>query len=303
MRERVPSALAGERVDRVVSLLTGLSRSTAAGLVTAGSVRLDGQPVENRSRRVCEGEVVEVDLPLEAPAPAVVAEPSVEVSVVHADAEVIVVDKPAGLVVHQGAGNQAGTLVHGLLARFPDLVGTGDATRPGIVHRLDAGTSGLLVVARTPGAYHSLVGQLAARSVERRYLALVLGHVEPAAGLVDAPIGRSAAAPTRMAVSVRGRDARTRYEVRERFIEPISCSLLECRLETGRTHQIRVHLAAIGHAVVGDAHYGGDRSALPLRRPFLHAHRLGFDHPVTRERLVFSSPLPADLEEVRRRLR
>jgi 23S rRNA pseudouridine1911/1915/1917 synthase len=303
VRAPVPSALAGERIDRVVSLLTGVSRSTAAGLVDAGGVRVDGRAVHSRSRRVCEGEVVEVDLPREVAASEAVADPAVAVPIVYSDEEVIVVDKPAGLVVHEGAGTRAGTLVHGLLARFPDLAGVGDTTRPGIVHRLDAGTSGLLVVARTAAAYHSLVGQLGARSVERRYLALVLGHVEPGAGVVEAPIGRAGGDPTRMAVSLRGRQARTRYEVRERFDGPVPCSLLECRLETGRTHQIRVHLAAIGHPVAGDARYRGDRPALPLRRPFLHAHRLAFDHPASGDRLAFSSPLPADLEEVRRGLR
>src|SRR5439155_23772111 len=172
-----------------------------------------------------------------------------------------VVDKPPDLVVHPGAGNAAGTMVAGLLARFPELAGVGEADRPGVVHRLDKGTSGLLVVARTPAAYESLVGQLSSRSVERRYRTLVWGWPEPTTGLVDAPIGRSRRDPTRMAVAAGGREARTGYETERRYHEPVEAALLECRLETGRTHQIRVHLAAIGHPVVGDARYRGARSS------------------------------------------
>ena len=191
-----------------------------------------------------------------------------------------------------------GTLVNGLLARYPELAGVGDPGRPGIVHRLDKGTSGLLVVARTQAAYDGLVAQLAAHTAERRYLALVWGHPASAAGLVDAPIGRSPRDPLKMAVVADGREARTRYQVRETFDRPAPTALLDCRLETGRTHQIRVHLAAIGHPVVGDATYGGVRPALDVPRPFLHAYRLSFDHPATGERLTFESPLPADLATI-----
>jgi 23S rRNA pseudouridine1911/1915/1917 synthase len=220
---------------------------------------------------------------------------------VYEDDQVIVVDKPAGLVVHPGAGQQSGTLVHGLLARVPDLAGVGDADRPGIVHRLDKGTSGLMVVARTPEALADLTAQLKRRDVERRYLALVLGEVAEGKGVVDAPVGRSTRQPTRMAVTARGRAARTRYEVLERYTDPVSATLLECRLETGRTHQIRVHLAAIGHPVAGDTRYGR-ADALAMKRPFLHAHELAFDHPGDGARRRFQSPLPADLEQVRERL-
>jgi len=170
------------------------------------------------------------------------------------------------------------------------------------VHRLDAGTSGLLVVARSERARASLVAQLQARSVDRRYVALVAGTMEAPAGVVDAPIGRSGQDPTRMAVRADGREARTTYEVRERFTEPIAATLVACKLETGRTHQIRVHLAAIGHPVLGDPRYG--RSvAVRVPRPFLHAWQLSFDHPATGERVSFESPLPADLEAVRARFR
>ena len=305
MREEVPAALAGQRVDRVVAMLTGLPRAEVAALVEQGVVRVDGKVSTKPSKRLAEGSVIEVDVPERvAPTPPE-PDPSVEITVVHVDDAVIVVDKQPHLVVHPGAGNQRRTLVHGLLARFPDLAAldTGDPDRPGIVHRLDAGTSGLLVVARTAGAHASLVAQLASRSVERRYRALTLGHVAPASGLVDAPIGRSPSDPTRMAVVTGGREARTRYEVEATFTDPIATSEVVCSLETGRTHQIRVHLAAIGHPVVGDDRYGGARSALPLGRPFLHAEALAFDHPSTDERVRFASALPADLVEVRARVR
>ena len=295
----MPRALDGERVDRVVAFMTGLPRREVAGLVADGRVRIDGTTVETRSRRVAEGDVVEVDVPVavdDRPAP----DPTVDVTVVHSDEHVIVVDKPAGLVVHPGAGQREGTLVHGLLYRFPDLADVGDPNRPGIVHRLDKGTSGLMVVARTPASLADLTAQLKARDVERRYLALVLGEVSEGKGVVDAPVGRSTRQPTRMAVTARGRPARTRYEVLERYTDPVPATLLECRLETGRTHQVRVHLAAIGHPVVGDTRYGrGD--ALAMKRPFLHAHELAFDHP-DGSRRRFHSSLPADLEQVREHL-
>lgn len=295
----VTAALAGERVDRAVAILTGLPRSEVAALVEAGAIRVGGRSVTSRSRRVAEGDELEIEVPDpvgEVSAP--VADSSVEVMVVHADDDVIVVDKPAGLVVHAGAGHPTGTLVHGLLARFPDVadIGVGEPARPGIVHRLDKGTSGLLVVARTAVAYVALVEQLRRREVERVYLALVWGSVAAPAGLIDAPVARGVRDPTRMAVSAGGKEARTRYRVESRYADPAPVSLLECRLETGRTHQIRVHLAAIGHPVVGDSRYRGSRAALSLPRPFLHAARLSFDHPTTGERLSFSSPLPADLQ-------
>lgn len=307
MREVVPSALAGERIDRVVAMLTELPRAEVAQLVQDGGVRLGGTTVTTRSRKVKEGDVVEIDLPLRAAIASPRPNGGIDLAVVHADADVIVVDKQAGLVVHPGAGHVDDTMVNGLLARFPELAelppqGAGEQDRPGIVHRLDVGTSGLLVVARTPEAYHGLVARLAARDVERHYRALVLHAVEANAGEVDAPIGRSEGDPTRMTVANAGREARTRYEVLERFRHPIPTTELACKLETGRTHQIRVHLAAIGHPVVGDTRYGGGRDTVPLGRPFLHAERLSFDHPRTGERLTFTSPLPADLLEVRRGL-
>jgi 23S rRNA pseudouridine1911/1915/1917 synthase len=301
VKESVPAALAGERLDRFVSLLTGCSRAEAAALVSSGGVTVGGSPALSGKLRLAEGDEVEVDVPPDA-GPVVVADPSVEFAVVHADDDVVVIDKPAGVVVHPGSGRSTGTLVHGLVARFPEIAGVGESDRPGIVHRLDRDTSGLLVVARTEVARQGLVAALAARHVERIYLALVHGVPESDAGLVDAPVGRSARHPTRMAVTARGREARTGYEVLQRWPDP-GCALVRCRLETGRTHQIRVHLAAIGHPVVGDDTYdGGRKRPVAVPRLFLHATRLAFDHPVNGEHLTFESPLPADLQAVLNRL-
>jgi 23S rRNA pseudouridine1911/1915/1917 synthase len=206
-----------------------------------------------------------------------------------------VIDKPAGLVVHPGSGHPDGTLVNGLLALFPELAGVGEPHRPGIVHRLDVGTSGLLVVARTPAAYTNLVQALAGHRVERSYRALVWGRPANPIGVIDAPIGRDHRDPTRMGVVVDGRPARTEYRVLRGFRVPAEVTSLLCRLQTGRTHQIRVHLAAIGHPVVGDGTYGGIRDHLQVSRPFLHAAALELHHPVSHEVLHFASPLPADL--------
>lgn len=294
----VPPALAGDRVDRAVALVTGWTRADVQSLLAAGAVLVDGQTV-GKSHRLVAGATIELlaePVPDEPPGP----EP-VGVDVRYVDDEVIVVAKPAGMVVHPGAGHPHGTLVHGLLHRFPEVAAVGDAARPGIVHRLDRDTSGLMVVARTEHAYEALVGALAARAVERGYLALVWGSPAASRGVVDAPIGRSPRRPTRMAVRESGKEARTSYEVRRGFAGPV-VSLLECRLETGRTHQIRVHLAAIGHPVVGDAAYGGARSSLRVDRPLLHASTLRLAHPATGEPLSFAEPLPADFATVLERL-
>jgi 23S rRNA pseudouridine1911/1915/1917 synthase len=299
VRFEVPASLAGERVDRALALLTGWSRADVQGLVDREAVLVGGRPVA-KSRRLAAGETVEVAG--EPDRPGLPGPEDVPVTVVHADADVVVVAKPAGLVVHPGAGHAAGTLVGGLLARFPELAGVGDPERPGIVHRLDRDTSGLLLVARSPRAYAALTGALAHRDVERRYLALAWGRFEARRGVVDAAIGRSERRRTRMVVRDSGKEARTAYEVLEGFDHPV-VTFLECRLETGRTHQIRVHLSAIGHPVVGDAAYGGDRGALRPGRPFLHAWRLAFDHPSTGERLEFTDPLPPELLAVLDRLR
>ena len=300
----VPASLEGVRVDRAVALLADVSRSAVDALVADERVRIDGKAVSSRSIRLRVGQTLEVDRIEEDVTAGLVGDPSIDVAVVYEDADLIVVDKPAGLVVHPGAGHRSGTLVNGLVARYPDLSGLptevgSEPERPGIVHRLDRGTSGLMVVARTAVAYDSLVGQLSARQVSRTYRALVLGHVEGESGLVDAPIGRSVSSPTRMAVTRKGKEARTRYKVEGRFEAPTPTTLLRASLETGRTHQIRVHLSAIGHPVVGDDPYSQGRS-LPgatVSRPFLHAYKLAFDHPTAGQRMSWISDLPDDLAE------
>lgn len=298
IEEEIPAALGGERLDRIVSLVTDCSRSDAAVLVATGGALIDGEVHLIGKIRVREGQIVRVDpsfLPVTEP-PA--ADATVEFTLVHADEHLIIIDKPAGLVVHPGAGNPDGTLVNGLLARFPEIAGVGETHRPGIVHRLDVGTSGLLAVARTQRAYHALVDALASRDVGRVYRTLVWGHLANPVGVVDAPIGRDHRDAMRMAVVVDGKAARTRYRVLQEYRRPTEASSLECRLETGRTHQIRVHLAAIGHPVVGDGTYGGIRSGIMPARPFLHAAALELLHPVTGEDLTFSSPMPTDLADV-----
>ena len=300
----VPSALAGERIDRVVSLLTGSTRAEASDLIAASNVTIDGVVATKGSARVAEGSVIEVTINAPAAREVLEGDPDVDVVVVHEDPDLIVVDKPAGLIVHPGAGNRTGTLVQGLLARYPEIALIGDPVRPGIVHRIDKDTSGLLAVARSELGYVHLSAQIAAHSVMRRYLALVWGHPDAPRGMIDAPIGRSARTPTRMAVSARGREARTTYEVVDTYDDPAAVSLLACTLDTGRTHQIRVHLQTIGHPVVGDRRYGGHREpCTDLRRFFLHAEHLELDHPATGERVSFDSPLAPELARLISQLR
>jgi 23S rRNA pseudouridine1911/1915/1917 synthase len=328
----VPAALTGERIDRAICTLTGMSRRVASDLVDSGAVSLDGAVVRVRSRKVHEGARLEILVPPPVRAEDTGSDPEmpVEFTVVDADEHVIIVDKPAGLVVHHGAGHHGGTLVDGLLERFPDLAALagarpgdesyegnapyGDPGRPGIVHRLDKGTSGLMVVGRTEEAVRSLTEQLSSRTAGRQYLALVAGDVVHDQGVVDAPVGRSARMATRMAVTPSGRPARTAYRVLERMSGPPVCTLVEATLETGRTHQVRVHMAAIGHPVGGDDRYGemskttplmaktmalkkGADQSLQVGRLFLHAHRLTIEHP-TKGRVSWTSPLPEDLASV-----
>lgn len=300
----VSAVLDGERIDRAVALITGLSRARVAELVSAGSVSVDGKPITARSARIHTGQGLAIDWESDGAAPGPQPDPTVVVSVVYEDDDLVVIDKAAGLVVHPGSGSATGTVVHGLLARYPELVDVGeDPQRPGVVHRLDRGTSGLLIVARSDRAHGALTAMLAAHEVERRYRALVWGLVESGGGVIDAPLGRSPHDPTRRALRHDGKSARTHYRVMSRFDKPAEVTLLDCHLETGRTHQIRVHLQAIGHSVVGDSVYGGARPALPLARPFLHAAELVFDHPISGEPLRFEAPLPADLAELLAQLR
>ena len=295
LSEVMPAALDGERIDRVVALLTGCSRSEAAALVAAGEVRVAGRTATKPSQRLLDGDLVEILSDPSRPPEPLEPDPAVEFGLVYADDDLLVIDKPAGLVVHPGAGHQGSTLVHGLLARYPDLRGVGEPERPGLVHRLDRGTSGLMVVARTEDAYEELVHQLSTHAVQRVYTALVWRHPEHPQGIVDAPIGRSRRDPLRMTVAIDGRESRTHYHVDRTFTDPVESALLTCELETGRTHQIRVHLSSIGHAVVGDDLYGGIRHSLSTTRPFLHARELRFVHPATAEEVGFRSELPEDL--------
>lgn len=294
----MPEALAGERLDRLVAMIGDCSRSVAATLITNGEVTVNGRVQTSGKHRLSDGDTVRLPVPEVAVEQLPEADADISIHVVFEDEHLVVVDKEPGMVVHPGAGNPGATLVNGLLARYPELAGVGEANRPGIVHRLDKGTTGLLVVARTPLAYESLVSRLAVHDVERQYLALCWGSVNDDRGVVDAPIGRSARNRTVMAVSESGRHARTHYEVIARREDDPVVSLVACQLETGRTHQIRVHMAAIGHAIVGDESYRGARLSLPFDRPALHAERLAFAHPATGDRVEFTSPRPPDLAEL-----
>ena len=294
--EEVPSALVGERLDRIVSLIGDISRSDATKAIAAGGVTVDGVPAPSGKVRMVEGQTVVVDPSSFPTVEYPQGDASVEFDVVHEDDSVIVVDKPPGLVVHPGAGNDQGTLANGLLARYPELEDVGERTRPGIVHRLDAGSSGLLVVARTNDAVERLIEQFADHSATRVYDAMVWGVPEAPHGIIDAPLGRSRSDPLRMAVVADGRPSRTDYRVVGTYSSPATVSRLECRLETGRTHQIRVHLSSINHPLLGDPTYGQRRPNLGLKRPFLHAAELQFRHPATGERVTFHSPLAPDLQ-------
>jgi len=296
--ETIPAPLDGERIDRVVAMITGASRTRVTDWLAEGLVQVNDKVITTRSRRIVEGDVVIVDIdPDLAPEP-LVGEPDVDFTIVYVDDDLFVIDKPAGLVVHPGAGNATGTLVQGMLARYPEIAEVGEPSRPGVVHRLDKDTSGLMLMARTNEAQAELSGMLADHVIERRYLTLVWGNPQSGSGLVDAPIGRSAREPTKMVVSAQGKEARTRYTVLSMFTEPTKVALVECQLETGRTHQIRVHMAAIDHPIVGDDKYRGVRKDLDSPRMVLHSAVLEFDHPISGERLAFTSELPADLAAV-----
>ena len=301
-RLRVAPMAEGARLDRwLADAVPELSRAKIQELIEAGRVHVDGA-VRKASHRLHGGEAVELQVP---PAPIETLEPEpIALSVTYEDEHIVVVDKPAGMVVHPGAGHARGTLAAAILAHAPATAGVGGPRRPGVVHRLDKGTSGVLVLAKNAAAYNSLTGQLVERTVHRRYRAVVHGRVGLDQGVVDAPIGRDPHHRQRMAIrpSGKGKRAVTRYRVLERFAQ---FTYLEVRLETGRTHQIRVHLASLGHAVVGDLTYGRARGRPPL--PFeglaLHAAELGFLHPSTQERTEFTSPLPARIERLLSHLR
>jgi 23S rRNA pseudouridine1911/1915/1917 synthase len=285
-----PSA-AGVRLDRwLAETVPGLSRARVQDAIAAGRVTVDGV-VRKPAHRLQGGERVDVDVP--PPPPEEIVPEPIALAILHEDADVLVVDKPAGMVVHPGAGNATGTLAAAALAHAPSIAGVGGPRRPGVVHRLDKGTSGVLVIAKTQAAYESLTRQLSAHTMRRRYVAVVHGRVVRAEGLVDAPIGRDPLRRKRMAIRPAGQGKRavTRYRVLERF--PMH-TYLEARLETGRTHQIRVHLASLGHPIVGDDVYGRGRPRppVPLEGVALHASDLAFTHPITGEQVQFSAALP-----------
>jgi 23S rRNA pseudouridine1911/1915/1917 synthase len=298
----VTEHLTGMRVDRaLVELLPRLSRTRAQAIIKAGNVRVGGKPVkpgalleEGQQLEVlthAEGDSRIARLQSDANRPGAEAIPLV---LVYEDEHLLVVDKPAGLVVHPAPGHEAGTLVNALLAHVPDLDTSEDASRPGIVHRLDKDTSGLMVVAKDAPTHTALAEQMKERRMVKRYLAMVEGHMPVPEGAVDAPIGRDPRYRQRMAlvpVGRGGREAVTRFRV---LRQAHGRSLLDVQLETGRTHQIRVHMAAIQHPVVGDLVYGRAQPPMPPRQ-FLHAAHLEFAHPVTGEWMTFDAPLPSDL--------
>ena len=303
----VSGALAGERLDRVVALVWECSRAEATRLIDQQKVAVNGILATAKSQRLAAGDRISLmEDPIVRQA-ALEPDPSVDLDVVHVDELVIVVNKPADLVVHPGSGHAVGTMVNGLLARFPEIAEVGEPERPGIVHRLDRGTSGLLVVARTQTSYHALTTALSRREVHRGYVALVKGLPADDRGVIDAPVGRSNRHPTKMAVTADGRPARTHYQVTARMPADadtpgaFDSARLELQLESGRTHQIRVHLAAIGHPVLGDDLYGGP-SAPGISRPALHAQTLGFAHPETGDQLRFEVHPPEDFTDLFRRL-
>jgi 23S rRNA pseudouridine1911/1915/1917 synthase len=298
----VPEGLAGERLDAAIARLFGFSRTKAAEMVAAGDVLVDGLTAV-KSDRVHAGAWLDVTVPSPAPVASVVAEPVPGMLVVHDDDHLVVVDKPVGVAAHPSPGWTGTTVVGGLAAAGYRVSTSGPAERQGVVHRLDVGTSGLMVVAKSERAYTVLKRAFKERTVDKTYHALVQGHPDPLRGTVDAPIDRHPTHDYKWAVVAGGKPSITHYDTLEAHR---SASLLEVDLETGRTHQIRVHLAAVRHPSVGDLTYGADptlSARLGLQRQWLHAVRLAFDHPDTGDRLELASPYPDDLETALQRLR
>ncbi|WP_375188253.1 RluA family pseudouridine synthase [Sphingobium yanoikuyae] len=299
----IGEAQAGLRLDRALAeLLPDLSRERIKALIVEGQIVSGGRSL-NPSMKVAVGQDYSITLPPPVALDAVAQD--IPLDIVHEDADLIVVDKPAGLVVHPAAGNLDGTLVNALLHHCDgQLSGIGGVARPGIVHRIDKDTSGLLVVAKSDKAHEGLARQFKDHSIDRLYAAIVYGIPTPGSGTIDAWVGRSDADRKKMAVhrEGRGKHAVTHYRVMERLR---GAAMVECRLETGRTHQVRVHMAHLGHPLIGDPVYGRERKGfksiletLGFKRQALHAKRLGFIHPVTEEPLAFDSPLPADMQEL-----
>jgi 23S rRNA pseudouridine1911/1915/1917 synthase len=291
----VPDGLDGMRLDQAVSRLFGLSRTAAASLVEAGDALVDGYP-RPKSDKVSAGSWLEVTLPTPATAPVVVAEPVNGLKIVYDDDDIVVVDKPVGVAAHPSPGWTGPTVIGGLAAMGQRVATSGAAERQGVVHRLDVGTTGLMVVAKSELAYSALKRAFKEREVDKRYHAVVQGHLDPLRGTIDAPIDRHPTADYRYAVMSEGKPSVTHYDTLEAFR---SASLVDVKLETGRTHQIRVHFSALRHACVGDLTYGADptlAARLELRRQWLHARELGFLHPRTQDEVRFVSDYPEDLE-------
>jgi 23S rRNA pseudouridine1911/1915/1917 synthase len=289
----------GRRLDKVIrDHVPDLSRTQGQRLIETGQVTVNGHP-RKPSYRVEPGEQVTVILPPEKPATAVHPQP-IPLDFIYEDEHLLVVNKPAGMVVHPGPGHPDGTLVNALLAHYPPIAEVGPQDRAGIVHRLDKETSGALVVAKRQPVLEALQQQFRNHEVEKTYLALVRGQVKPPEGIIEVPIGRDPTDRQKMAPVPEGKYARTRYRVVRRFRRH---TLLEAHPYTGRTHQLRVHLSWLGHPVVGDTDYGPRRQRLLKDRHFLHASHLRFTHPVTGEEMTFQAPLPPELDEVLRRLR
>lgn len=289
----------GRRLDKVVrDRVPDLSRTQGQRLIDEGQVTVNGQ-ARKPAYRVEPGERVTVILPPEEPTLVLRPQP-IPLDVIFEDAHLLVVNKPAGMVVHPAPGHPDGTLVNALLAHYPPIADVGPQDRAGIVHRLDKETSGALVVAKSEPVLEALQHQFRNREVEKTYLALVNGQVQPPMGIIEVPIARDPTDRQKMAPVPEGKYARTRYQVVRRFRKH---TLLEVHPYTGRTHQIRVHLSWLGHPVVGDADYGSRRQRLLTDRHFLHASRLCFTHPVTGEEMTFRAPLPAELDALLRRLR
>jgi 23S rRNA pseudouridine1911/1915/1917 synthase len=291
----VPDGLEGERIDAALARLFGLSRSRAADVIAAGDVFLDGSPV-SKSDRVHGGAWLEVTLPPPPTAPVAVPEPVPGMTILYEDEDIVVVNKPIGVAAHPTTGWTGPTVIGGLLGTGHTVATSGAAERQGIVHRLDANTTGCMVVAKSEVAYSRLKRAFKEREIEKRYHALVQGHPDPFRGTVDAPIDRHPSGSGKFAVVAGGKPSVTHYDTIEAFR---AASLLDINLETGRTHQIRVHMSALRHPCVGDLLYGADptlSARLGLTRQWLHARRLAFEHPTHGERVEFESAYPADLE-------
>lgn len=290
----IPEGLNQERVDAALSRLLGLSRNVIVGLIEHGEISKDGKAV-GKSDRVATGDQIEILLPAAKGEAKLVATPIDGLKIVYDDEYLIVIDKPVGIAAHPSPGWQGATVVGAIFAAGYQLATSGAAERQGVVHRLDVGTSGLMVVAKNEVAYSNLKDQFRDRTVSKVYHALVQGHMDPTVGTIDAPIDRHPREDYRFAVVANGKPSITHYKTLEVFP---AVTLLEIELETGRTHQIRVHFSALHHPLVGDLTYGSDpalATRLGITRPWLHAKQLAFDHPASGERLSFNAEYPADL--------